>query len=100
MVLVVFRNLLRGANPPGYEETAKRMVELAEQQPGFRAIKTFVADDGERVTLSEFESLDAVNAWRAQAEHLAAQRRGRREFYAEYSLQTCQLVRETQFVAK
>jgi heme-degrading monooxygenase HmoA len=100
MVLVVFRNRLRGADPPGYEETAKRMLELAQLQPGFRALKTFVADDGERVTISEFESLEAVSAWRAQAEHLEAQRRGRGEFYAEYSLQTCELLREAKFVAK
>lgn len=100
MVLVVFRSRLRGANPPGYEATAARMVELAAKQPGFRAIKTFVADDGERVTISEFDSLEAVNAWRAQSEHLEAQRRGRSEFYAEYALQTCELVRETKFPAK
>ena len=41
MVLVVFRNRLRGGDPPGYEAVASRMVELARQQPGFRAVKTF-----------------------------------------------------------
>lgn len=100
MVLVVFRNRLRGANPPGYESVAERMVELARQQPGFRAIKTFAAEDGERVTISEFDSIEAVNAWRANLEHLEAQRRGRAEFYAEYSLQTCELVREATFSAE
>jgi heme-degrading monooxygenase HmoA len=100
VVLVVFRNRLRGANPPGYESVAERMVELARQQPGFRAIKTFAAEDGERVTISEFDSIEAVNAWRANLEHLEAQRRGRAEFYAEYSLQTCELVREATFSAE
>jgi heme-degrading monooxygenase HmoA len=100
MVVVVFRNRLRGGSPPGYEETAQRMLALAQQQPGFRAIKTFTAEDGERVTLSEFDSLDAVDAWRANAEHLEAQRRGRAEFYAEYALQTCVLVRELKFAAR
>jgi heme-degrading monooxygenase HmoA len=99
MVLVVFRNRLRGGDPPGYETVATRMVELARQQPGFRAIKTFAAEDGERVTISEFDSIEAVNAWRAQLEHLEAQRRGRAEFYAEYSLQTCELIREAKFAA-
>jgi heme-degrading monooxygenase HmoA len=99
MVLVVFRNRLRGA-APGYEETALRMVELAQKQPGFRAIKSFTAEDGERVTISEFDSLAAVDAWRAQVEHLEAQRRGRSEFYADYVLQTCEIVREAKFTAK
>lgn len=100
MVLVVFRNRLRGAQPPGYEAVAARMVELAQRQPGFRGVKTFTADDGERVTISEFDSLAAVDAWRANLEHVEAQRRGRGEFYAEYSLQTCELVREAKFAAK
>jgi len=100
VVLVIFRNRLRGENPPGYETVANRMVALAQQQPGFRAIKTFTADDGERVTISEFDSIEAVNAWRANVEHLEAQRRGRSEFYAEYLLQTCELLREKKFSAR
>ncbi len=100
MVLVVFRSRLRQPPPPGYEPVADRMVELAQRQPGFRALKSFAAPDGERVTISEFDSLAAVDAWRANLEHLEAQRRGRSEFYAEYSLQTCELIRESDFPAK
>lgn len=100
MFVVVFRNRLRAGDASAYRTTAERMEELARAQPGFRSLKSFIADDGERVTLSEFDSLEAVNAWRAQTEHLEAQRRGRDEFYAEYSLQTCEVTREAKFVAK
>ncbi len=100
MVVVVFRNRLRAGDASAYARVAERMEELARKQPGFRAIKTFAAEDGERVTISEFDSLDAVNAWRANTEHLEAQRRGRDEFYAEFSLQTCELIRERKFAAK
>jgi heme-degrading monooxygenase HmoA len=100
VVVVVFRNRLRAGDAAAYRATAERMDELARKQPGFRSLKTFSADDGERVTLSEFDSLEAVNAWRANAEHLEAQRRGRAEFYAEFSLQTCEVVRERKFAAK
>jgi heme-degrading monooxygenase HmoA len=97
MIVVVFRNRLRPGDASAYGETAARMEELAREQPGFRSIKSFAAEDGERVTISEFDSLEAVNAWRANAEHLEAQRRGRTEFYAEYSLQTCELLRDIKF---
>jgi heme-degrading monooxygenase HmoA len=100
MIVVVFRNRLRDGDPAAYAETGKRMEELARQQPGFVSLKTFTAADGERVTISEFESLSAVSAWRGQLEHLEAQRRGRAEFYAEYSLQTCDLIREAKFAAE
>jgi heme-degrading monooxygenase HmoA len=100
MIVVVFRSRLRDGGSPAYTETGRRMEELARRQPGFVSLKTFTADDGERVTISEFQSLDAVDAWRAQLEHLEAQRRGRTEFYAEYSLQTCELIREAKLAAK
>ena len=99
MIVVVFRNRLRDGDSSAYAETGKRMEELARRQPGFVSLKTFSADDGERVTISEFESLAAVDAWRAQLEHLEAQRRGRAEFYTEYSLQTCELIREAKLAA-
>jgi heme-degrading monooxygenase HmoA len=100
MVVVVFRNRLRAGDAAAYGATAARMEELARQQPGFRSLKTFAGDDGERVTISEFDSLEAVNAWRANLEHLEAQRRGRAEFYAEFSLQTCEVLRATKFSAR
>ncbi|MFI5319695.1 MAG: antibiotic biosynthesis monooxygenase family protein [Myxococcota bacterium] len=98
--MVVFRNRLRAGDAAAYRATAARMEELARAQPGFRSLKSFAAEDGERVTISEFDSLAAVSAWRAQSEHLEAQRRGRAEFYAEYSLQTCEVARELKFSAK
>ena len=100
MIVVVFRSRLRAGDTSAYEATAVRMDELAHQQPGFRSIKTFSAEDGERVSIVEFDTLEAVNAWRANAEHREAQRRGRSEFYADYSLQTCELIREAKFAAE
>lgn len=99
MIIVVFRNRLRAGDSSAYAATAARMDALAHAQPGFRSIKTFAAEDGERVSIIEFDSLEAVNAWRAHAEHREAQRRGRAEFYAEYSLQTCELIRTAKFPA-
>jgi heme-degrading monooxygenase HmoA len=93
MFVVVFRNRLREGDAAAYRATAERMDELARQQPGFLGLKSFTAEDGERVTISEFASLADVDAWRAHPEHLEAQRRGRAEFYAEYALQTCEVVR-------
>jgi len=42
--------------------------------------------------LAEFDSLDAVDAWKAHPEHALAQQRGQ-EFFADYRIQICNLVR-------
>ena len=85
-VLTVFRSRLRG-DTSGYHETAALMSSLAEQMPGYVEHKVFTSEDGERVTLVTFADRAGHDAWRSQVDHRAAQRRGREQFYASYSLQ-------------
>ncbi len=96
MVLTVFRNRLR-PDAADYPQWAARISELAKRMPGHVSHKTFVAEDGERVTIVEFESEDAQRAWRMHPEHVEAQKKGHREFYAEYRLQICSVQRETAY---
>ncbi|PLK24439.1 antibiotic biosynthesis monooxygenase [Novosphingobium sp. TH158] len=85
MYLTVFRNRKRpGMDAAAYAADAQRMVELASQEPGFRSVKTFHADDGEVVTISEWESEAAAKAWGRHPEHAAVQARGRGQYYAWY----------------
>ena len=53
----------------------------------------FVADDGERLTLVTFDSAEHEAAWRADAEHRAAQQEGRDDFYDEYDVAVCEVQR-------
>jgi heme-degrading monooxygenase HmoA len=76
------------------------MNALVARMPGYLWHKTFAAEDGERVTLVAFESQAQLEAWRDHPEHLEAQRRGRDEFYAEYSLYVCTPQRESFFPAR
>ena len=95
-VVTVFRSRL-GEDALGYDEEARRMVELARAMPGFLEIKTFRADDGERVSVVTFASGEAHAAWRDHPEHRVAQRRGRDEFYEEYLIQVCRVTAERRF---
>jgi heme-degrading monooxygenase HmoA len=87
MFLVVFRNRKRAdLNPAAYAADAARMEALACNQPGFRSFKSYTAEDGEVVAISEWESEAAALEWRRQAEHSQVQGRGRAEYYESYSL--------------
>ena len=97
MVIGIFRNRLREGAASAYAVTAERMDELVTRMPGFLWRKTFAAPDGERVTLFAFERLEQLDAWRDHPEHREAQRRGRAEFYAQYSLHVCTPLREASF---
>lgn len=90
-VITVFRSRLRpDATIKGYAELAARMESRARAMAGFIDFKTFTAPDGERVSIIAFDTWDHHRAWRDDPEHRAAQRHGRQDFYAEYSIFVCE----------
>ncbi|HEV3226262.1 MAG TPA: antibiotic biosynthesis monooxygenase [Acidimicrobiales bacterium] len=95
-IVTVFRSRLR-ERPEGYDETAGEMERAARAMPGFVDFKSFHAEDGERVSIVVFESIEAQRAWRDDARHRAAQQRGRDEWYAEYRIQVCELLSDRSF---
>jgi heme-degrading monooxygenase HmoA len=97
MVLTVFRSRLRPDALAEYQPWAERMSALARTMPGYISHKGFVAEDGERVTIVEFESEETQRVWSANAEHLAAKKKGRHEFYSEYRIQVCTVQRESAY---
>jgi heme-degrading monooxygenase HmoA len=97
MIVTVFRSRLLPGVREDYLALVERMNELAASMPGYISHKGFFAEDGERVTIVEFESEEALRAWRMHPEHMAAQRKGRTEYYSEYHLQTCALLHDYHF---
>lgn len=76
----------------GYEEMAERMAELAATQPGFLGIESVREDLG--ITVSYWESLEAVTNWKKHAEHREAQRLGRQEWYSSFRVRVAKVERE------
>jgi heme-degrading monooxygenase HmoA len=100
MVITLFRSRLRLEHEKEYAEWAARMHDIAIKMPGFISIKTFGAEDGERVTIVEFESEETMRIWREQPDHRQAQELGRKLFYSEYRIQVCQPIRDYSFPKK
>jgi heme-degrading monooxygenase HmoA len=98
-VVTVFRSYRNDAHADEYAATVARMIDLAQNMPGFVDYKSFVADDGERVSLATFESLDAQSAWRDHLDHRKSQEAGRDRFYDAYSLQVCTCDHTSAFTA-
>ena len=97
MILTVFRSRLRPEAQAEHQELAPQMSKLAKLMPGYKSHKIFIAEDGERLTLVEFEDDASQFDWASHPEHRAAQKRGRSAFYSEYSLQICEVKRESRF---
>jgi len=97
-IVTVFRNRQR-ADLEGYDETAVDMFVKGSSMPGFLSFKQYTADDGERLALIEFDSLEHEQAWRDHPDHRVAQQRGREEWYASYRIQVCRVLSEHSFDA-
>ena len=79
----------------GYNEMAERMVELAEEQPGYLGHES--ARESLGITVSYWDSLEAIKHWKQNTEHLIAQQKGRSEWYASYKTRICKVERDYSF---
>lgn len=93
MIVVVFRARLRpDADMAALGTLYEEMYGHVSKIPGFLGVKDFTAGDGEAVTIVEFDSHSALDAWKNHPDHLRAKERGRREFFSEHSIQICEQV--------
>jgi heme-degrading monooxygenase HmoA len=58
---------------------------------GLHLAQGFWSDDGERVTIVEFEHEEGQAAWRMHPEHLEAQKLGRTKYYEMYDIKVAQV---------
>ena len=86
MVVGIFRARVRAENAKEYYELADQMGEVARSMPGFISWKGYFADDGERVSIHEWQTAADLEAWRTHPAHLKVQDLGREKFYDEYTL--------------
>lgn len=81
----------------GYGEMADEMVELASTQPGFLGVES--AREGLGITVSYWESLEAIKHWKQNERHLVAQKQGISEWYLAYRTRICKVERDYEFTA-
>jgi heme-degrading monooxygenase HmoA len=96
MMVVLFRSKLVDV-PDGYNEMAEQMDALARTMPGFVDVKSFAAEDGERLTVVWWKDQETLQAWRENVRHRMAQRLGRERWYEYYKMDVAEVVRTTAY---
>ena len=89
---VIFTSVRTDLDTTEYADTAERMVELAQRQPGFLGVES--ARDEVGITVSYWRDEASIKAWKQQAEHREAQRLGRERWYADYRLRVAKVERD------
>ena len=88
---VIFTSI-RTEKEDGYGEMADRMVELAQQQTGFLGIESAREEVG--ITVSYWRDLEAIKNWKANSEHLQAQKSGRKSWYDSFKVRISKVDRD------
>lgn len=89
---VIFTSVLTG-DDPRYGHMAEKMVALASEHPGCLGMDSARGADGLGITVSYWRDEAAIADWKADAQHLAAQRMGISNWYAQYSLHVARVER-------
>lgn len=79
----------------GYAEMAREMVELASAQPGFIGIES--ARESVGITVSYWDSLEAIQNWKQNERHLIAQKLGKSNWYLKYRTRVAKVERDYVF---
>ncbi|MGZ3710806.1 MAG: antibiotic biosynthesis monooxygenase family protein [Bdellovibrionota bacterium] len=82
---VIFTSQL-SPNAAGYEQASEVMLERVSQMPGFLGFDSARGSDGKGITVSYWDSVDALKAWGRDPEHREIQERGRREWYQDFRI--------------
>ena len=79
----------------GYGRMSERMVELARQQPGYLGHES--AREGVGITVSYWKDLESIKNWKANSEHLVAQKTGKDKWYESFVTRICKVERDYRF---
>lgn len=92
---VIFTSTRTAIDEDGYVQMADEMEALARKQPGFLDFEN--ANSGLGISVSYWESLEAMADWKKNIDHQIAQKRGIKEWYSWYKVRICRVEREYEF---
>jgi len=74
---------------------AETMETLAKKQAGFLGVESARQEVG--ITVSYWKSLEAIQNWKANLDHIVVQKLGKEKWYASYKVRICKVEREYSF---
>lgn len=96
MIAVIFEVWPASEHKQAYLDIAARLRPLLDNIEGFISIERFesLSEPGKILSLSFWRDEQAVEMWRRQSEHRAAQAKGRRDIFQDYRLRVVSIVRD------
>lgn len=99
MYVVTFETWPDAAYADTYLEHAAKMREEVERIEGFLSVERFQSlyEEGKLMSMSLWQSEEAIRNWREQAEHRLEQELGRTTYFHAYRIRVARVEREYEF---
>ncbi len=78
-----------------YTSTAQKMTDLAQKQKGFLGVESAKEEIG--ITVSYWESLEAIKNWKMNVAHTEARNKGRSTWYKNFKVRIAKVERDYEF---
>lgn len=96
MIVVIFEVQFAGGKKEAYFKLAEKLKPELGTIPGFISGERFesLSNEGKFVSLSFWESMEAVEQWRNTEAHRLAQMQGHNSIIAEFRIRVAQVLRD------
>ena len=91
--VVIFTNKHKAPDDPAYAEMGAKMEALAATMPGYLGFESARNEEGFGFAISYWETEEAIKNWKKQSDHLVAQKRGREDWYSDYTVRIARVER-------
>ena len=99
MYLIIFEVYPHADQRSRYFELAAELRQKLIQQPGFVYVERFqsLVNEGKILSISCWESEEAIANWRHHADHMVVQVEGKKSVFASYRLRVAEVKRDLSF---
>lgn len=96
-LVILFFSRLTDQAGDDYYRMDEELSHLVKDAPGFAGVKSFTADDGERLTVVWWKDAETLRQWRELPRHRKAQDAGRERWYQHYRMEVARIERRSSF---
>jgi len=79
----------------GYAKMNDLLSGILRDQPGYLGMESVSGEIG--ITVSYWQNLDSILAWKNQKDHQLAQNKGKQQWYDQYKVRICKVERDYSF---
>jgi heme-degrading monooxygenase HmoA len=87
---VIFPSVSSGVDEEGHEEMLTELYGNAQNIEGFLGLET-AANGAFKLSIAYYDSLDAIDRWRKNGDHIAAKNKGRSTWLDDWQIRICKI---------